>query len=341
MTRPAGLLIVVTLLLAAGAQAATSLEAARTEARQARVQVNAIRARQMELRSELNQVATRIEALKAQSKARSGELDGALRRSQELSSLLTTAAQQLRQAEGDSERGHLALLMVLSAELEAVRAQWDRTPDRTARASLLARMRALRAERDQVRSILPVAKLPALESGGSDDPADLLEQADALRDAEDKVRHQMIAVRARITELRQEQELDRRMSDFIGDESLFDDQDRRIRRMQSRTLTSGSSPPLEGGISVDATPEAAHTFDPQGARAPDTGSEGDWSRSTTLTQVSRGTDGSPQLGGQKLLLPEVDASNLGALQAELKKLERLARQLDERAAAIEKRAREP
>ena len=73
----------------------------------------------------------------------------------------------------------------------------------------VAKMRSVRQERDQVRSMLPAAKVPALEAlRPSDDPEDLLEQADLLKDNEDKVRRQLQGLEKRIAEAKEERDLD-------------------------------------------------------------------------------------------------------------------------------------
>src|SRR5438132_790421 len=83
----------------------------------------------------------------------------------------------------------------------ARRGDFDRQTDRAARTRLIGQMRGLRAEREQVRAALPAAKLPALEAvRPSDDPEDLLEQADLLKDNEDKVRKQLQTLEQRIAE---------------------------------------------------------------------------------------------------------------------------------------------
>jgi hypothetical protein len=342
MRRVLGHLLLWLALWGAPAWGATSLEANRAQARAARLKVNDIRARQMSLRMELNQVASRIQSLKAEQKGAlltGGELDSSLRRSQELSGLLTTAAQEMSLAEAESERGQLALLQSLASELDALRTQWDRTRDRDARSQIVARMRALREERDQVRALLPASKLPALPSTGSEDPEDLFEQADALRDSEDKVRQKMTALRARIDELREERELDERMSDFLGDESLFDEQDRRLRRQSVREIAQGSAPPLEseepvGGVQSIGQPGEGPGFGAsEDAPAP--------SRTVSITQIARGSDSRPQLGGpQALLLEDADLADVAALEKQLKELESLSGQLRERADRIEAEAKD-
>jgi phage shock protein A len=344
----AGLMLIL-VVGAAPAHAASGLDSARQEAKAARERVNEIRAQQMALRSELNQVAARIEALKERKRGallKGGELESSLRRSQHLSGLLTDAAQRLSSAEADLERNNLALLATLSSELEALRNRWERTPDRQERAALLQSMREIRAESEQVRAALPAARVPALEVRGSDDPEDLMEQADALRDSEDKVRQQMKSLQARIAEIRRERELDRRMSDFLGEERLFDEQDRRLRSAtgsgSGSLRTSGGTPPAS---SDTAAPESTFTSGPTGGGPSLMETPTPVSSTPTATggPTTPGTipESRPLVGGADPLTRNgVDSRELSALEAKLKNLESLAQQLNARASAIEARARE-
>jgi uncharacterized coiled-coil DUF342 family protein len=324
----------IVLLAIAGTPAwSATLEVTRAQAQAARKQVNDIRKRQMSLRMELNQVASRIEALKAKEKGPllpGGELESDLRRSQELSGQLTSAAQELSQAESESERDQLALLEALSAELSSSRTQWDHSQDRTERGHLLDRMRSLRSERDQVRSLIPAAKVPAVTTTRSDDPTDLLEQADALRDSEDKVRQKMVALRARIAELHEERELDRRMNDFLGDESLFDDHDRRLRSVESTHLDqAGAAAPQKDAVQSPG----AGSFNPSNDTTPP--------RTVSITQTARASDSRPQMGGLTGSAPDFpDTANLPELEKQLDKLDDMAKSLHDRAERIEQKARD-
>jgi uncharacterized coiled-coil DUF342 family protein len=340
------------------AGAASGLEAARSKARGARTELRTLRERQQALRSELNGLATRIEALKAERQGKltpGAELEQALRRSQELSGELTGLAQAVAGAEGESERSHLALHAVLSEERVRVRAAWDSTQDRAQRAQLISRMRELRAEREAVRAALPASQVPALDrTETSDDPADLLEQADALRDTEDKVKQRLGALKARISEVRQERDLERRMRDFLGEEAMFDEQDRRLRlrlnsdrsvEVEGTPTTRGGLPFLGGKESGDAPPPLAM---PGSDSAPPPGSPttepigGDTGGQQPLPQTpARASDLRPQvdpLRAQQLAAGDFD--DLASLEAEAKRLESLARELDSRARTIERRVRE-
>ncbi|WP_253910740.1 TetR family transcriptional regulator, partial [Pyxidicoccus fallax] len=257
---PRLLALLLCLLSGVPAWGASGLEAVRGRAQTARSEVRSLRGQQQALRDELNGLAAKIEALKAERQGRltaGTDLESALRRSQELSGSLTGLAQSVAAAEGESERAHLALHTALSDELARLRAAWDGTTDRAQRAKLLEAMRSVRAEREAVRAALPASRVPALDRAApaGDDPEDLLEQADTLRDTEDKVRERLKALRGRITEVREERDLDRRMNDFLGEESMFDEQDRRLRvrlsgdRVQvERSTRGGRSPSFQGEV---------------------------------------------------------------------------------------------
>ncbi len=347
--------LLLCLLLGVPAWGASGLEAVRGRAQSARTEVRALRGQQQSLRDELNGLAARIEALKAerQGKLTAGtDLEAALRRSQELSGSLTGLAQSVAAAEGESERAHLALHTALSEELARLRAAWDGTTDRGQRAKLLESMRTVRAERDAVRAALPASSVPALDRAapGGDDPEDLLEQADTLRDTEDKVRERLKALRGRITEVREERDLDRRMNDFLGEESMFDEQDRRLRlrvtgdRVQvDRGTRPGVSTPTFSEDSAGAPNQPPPADTPGGGEV-----GGIPGRDGPLTEVPRTNSSPARASDRRPLVESVRAQALAAggpvdlatLEAEAAKLEALARELDGRASTLERRAQE-
>lgn len=306
-------------LFAASAWAATGVEAMRANSAGLRAQVSQLRGEQLSKRNELSAVSGRIEALKSQSKGAllpGSELDQALKRSQELSGSLTDLAQKLSTREAELESANLALLDGLSAELTRLRGEFDRQTDRAARKTLIDQMRRLRAERESVRAALPAAKLPTLDAlKPTDDPEELLEQADLLRDNEEKVRRELKALDARITQRRDEVELDRRVQRFMGEESMFDDQDRRLRLQRKDTVAGeaptapsrsagvgsntessfaadNSSPPTQGPVTAGSAPQVPPPTFPSlggfGAPAP--------ARAGDATDFTNST---PQAGGAK------------------------------------------
>ncbi|ADO69665.1 hypothetical protein [Stigmatella aurantiaca] len=343
--------LLLCLLLGAPVWAATGLEVGRGAAQQARAAVRALRERQQALRQELNGLAGHIETLKAERQGRltaGPELEKALRRSQELSGELTGLAQAVASAEGESERAHLALHAALSEELAQARAAWDATSDRNQRARLLSRMRALRTEREAVRAALPASRVPTVgRTETSDDPTDLLEQADALRDSEDKVRQRLTALRSRIAEVREERELERRMSDFLGEERMFDEQDRRMRLRLNGTEVSAQVDERESaqpGVAPNDSSPPSVGDNPEAPSPPMSGGNPETPIPPTAPPVPlsvRASDHRPQVQGIRAQdLAAGDFEDLASLEAEAKRLESLARELDSRANSLERKVRE-
>jgi hypothetical protein len=343
--------LLLCLLVGAPAGAVTGVEQARARAQAARTEARSLRTRQQGLRDELNGLAARIESLKAQRQGKltpGNELEGALRRSQELSGELTGLAQSVSGAEGEVERAHLALHGALSQELTRLRGAWDATTDRAERARLLEQMRAVRGEREAVRAALPASQVPALEGGArGDDPEDLLAQADALRDTQDKVRQRLTALKARITEVREERDLDRRMNDFLGEESMFDDQDRRLRM---RTVGGDRgfqvAPSQRGGGRIPETPMTAGDSAQPPPLAGNPGNEGPefGGGSSSSDGLGRGgvtaSDRRPTVDPVRAqALAAGGPEDLMSLEQEAARLESLARELDGRAGTLERRAK--
>lgn len=354
-------------LFALSAFAAGPLDALRANSRGAREQVTSLRAEQLRQRSELSSLSARIETLKAASRGKllpGGELDAALKRSQELSGALGLLAQQSAGRESTLETANLALLDGLSAELTRTRAEFDRQTDRAARKTLIDQMRQLRTERDALRQTLPAAKLPTLDTvRPSDDPEELLEQADLLRDNEEKLRRELKAVEVRLAERRDELELDRRVQRFMGEESMFDDSDRRLR--VQRTITTPATAPAAGatdsatgGTQANASPPVPSDVAGTGSSgaaplggfgAPQATGETNTRGATEGTSFGTGLDSSNirvtnasdarvQVGGARTISGGDD--DLNDLEVERARLSGLAGQLKKKADELQKRAAE-
>jgi hypothetical protein len=354
------------LLMALPAWAAGQLDALRSSAKLAREQAGLVRSEQMQKRQQLNEVSTRIEALKAKAKGKllpGSELDAALKQSQELSGVLTGLAQTMSTRESELESANLALLDALNQQLTALRADFDRQNDRPRRKQILSQFRSLRAEREQVRAGLPAAKLPALESiKFSDDPSELLEQADAVRDDEDKVRRELKVLEGRIDEAKAERDLNGRVRQFLGEESLFDDQDRRLRVRRETTRpeslstgggvnspkseadpaitrqTAGEAPAGSKGLNFGFG-AADNSLAPRAAGGPPEApsSPNETAPNGSTTKVTSGTDARPALGQR---VAGGDDEDLEELEVQRLKLQSLATQLRSRAGELEKKAAE-
>jgi hypothetical protein len=340
-------------LLAPAAMGASSLEALRAQASAARVSVNQTRGEQMKDQAELNALGTRIERLKAQAKGKllpGSELDEALKRSQELSGALTSLAGTISSKETELETANLSLLSALSDSLASLRAQFDRQTDREARKVLIAKMRDLRHERETVRAMLPPAKLPALDGlKDSDDPEDLLEQADLVKDNEDKVRNQLRTLEKRIAEAKAERDLDSRVRQFMGDDALFDEQDRRLRLHRESVEAAASPSTSRVTAGPDSTKTAADGFTqnpsaipPGSGGANPNGSSFDSQPTPTpggapAVRTSNAADARPVVGSDHVA-GHGDDDDLEDLEIQRAKLKGLAEELKARADALQKKA---
>ncbi len=361
-------LLLTACLLASPVWAAGSLDALRNSSQGARDQVTARRAEQLKQRNELSTLSSKIETLKAASKGKllpGSELDAALKRSQELSGVLSELAAQVNGREAALENTNLALLDGLSAELTRVRSEFDRQTDRNARKGLIAQLRKLRGERDALRQTLPAARIPTLDAvRPSDDPEELLEQADLLRDNEEKLRRELKTLETRIAERRDEAELDRRVQRFMGEESMFDDGDRRL-RVQRTITTPGTAPsaslsdPKAGAAappaesSADTTAGSGGAFSntgtgaPLGAqslggaaapaenRSPD-GASFDTGLDPSGIRVTSSSDARVQVGSARAVSGGDD--DLEDLEVERLRLQGLAGQLKKKADELQQRA---
>ena len=293
----------------------TELDSLRQSAVEARQRVAELRAGQSALQKQLDDLAPRIESLKQQSGVvPGGELKEQLRRSQDLSSQLTAIAQALASAEVESQRRDSELLAGLSAELQRLETAWDQSGSRQKRALLMVQVQALREEREKLRSSKPLRDSPSVQpSRVSEEPEDLRRQLDSLRDSEDKVKQQLSAVESRISEVRDERALDRRMNEFLREQSLFDEQDRSYRLTPDQTGSQGA--PTAG-------------FSPGGPR----------DSPNPNPPSTRPAEKPPQVGdGRRAAAPTGDT--LESLESQRDKLRALAQQLHEKAQLLEQRAR--
>lgn len=346
--RPALLAVLLTF----PAWGAGQLDTLRASAKAAREQASAVRGEQMQKRQQLNQLSAQIETLKAEAKGKllpGGQLDAALKQSQELSGALTTLAQTMSSRESTLESANLALLSALNNQLTELRADFDRQTERAQRQIVLRQFKTVRAEREQVRAALPAARVPAVGAiRASEDPIELLEQADAMRDNEDKVHRELKVLEGRISEAKSERELDGRVRQFLGEESLFDDQDRRLRVRRETTEA-----PALGGTANDTATNAearqtAGTTPPpngfQGAAPTGLGAGPQNSKNETGgaplappgTKVTSGSDARPIVGGQRIAGGDDD--DLEELEVQRLKLQGLAGQLRAKATELEKKA---
>ncbi|MBI5544910.1 MAG: hypothetical protein HY901_13550 [Deltaproteobacteria bacterium] len=217
--------------------------------------VASARSQRMDLQRSLDEVARQIEALKAQqgnALFRDSQLDGLLKTSQDLSSRMTDALRAENDAAEALRGGQAKLVNELDGELARLRARWDAATTREERAGLVQQLKGLRAELDSLRRAMPSTLVPKVSDSDSDDPEELLERADALLDGEDKLRREEKALEKRIAELKSERDLERRMNEFLGEEALFDEHDRRLSITRPGRSLAADASAAPGTASVDS-----------------------------------------------------------------------------------------
>lgn len=237
------------------------LEARRTGLRSARLQLEAIAAERQALEARHGDLNRRIEALKAEHLARdplwsSPALEALLRDSQELSERLARKAEEERQANQRVLEQRELLGSALDREIGRLHAAWDGCGSAEQCKALVPQLRALHAERRALHRPSPMPRgqgmLPKLSARDADDPGVLLEMADAFLDGEDKLRREERALARHIEQLENEQELERRLSALMEEESLFDESERRISLSRSAHLYPESKVPSAGAANSSA-----------------------------------------------------------------------------------------
>lgn len=324
----AALLLLLLLLLAPLARGADALAEGRLRVQQNQESASALRQQQLELSRRIGELSQEIATLKgAKGRASAARLDAALKENQALSTTLGDVTRSLTGTERTLTEARTSLLTELGNALVQLRGRHDRTQGRSERARLLEEMRSLRNESARIRTQLPPALMPTLpaEIVRGDDPEDLLAQADVLRDNQDRLTKRLAELRIRLKQARAEADLARRVDDFMGEASLFDEQDRR--HPQSRTpqfMNAGA--PTSGDPSLPTTPTTPPPSRPEmQLQSLGRGSGFDLSSlSGRAGELASGLDGDAGL------------AQLEQLEAQL--LAR-AREYAERAAALELRAR--
>jgi hypothetical protein len=315
------------------ALAATELETARALAASAREEVMALQTQQVKLRQALHLASNEVQALKSRN-ARGASLQQALQRSQTLSAELTQVSKGLAHARTQADGQVRSWLESVSAAHSQLRSKLERTQDSTQRKALFLQLRALREEREQARALLPASAVAAgLPPTNEADADELLEQADALRDRDDKLRRELSALEQRMGELKEERDLDRRMGDFLGESALFDENDRRLRLGSTRVTErapslqpSGNGAPPRGEVALDAMGNPPPAGGPANPMAP------------SLPTPNFSADARPDLGAVRPPGLGPNWNDFASLEKERQRLQKLSDELKARAQALEQQA---
>lgn len=311
-----------------------ALLAARADVDRAERQASQLADQRVAVQRDLDRLAGEIARRKA-------SLPAGAEPTQDLLELLqrsTLLAQQIEvlerhHAEADAEareaRRRLAEVCTKQAkELE----QWS-DPGQT-EAEARASLRASLTELEKRCSPAPVAGdepsgrvgVPAatLEAGPSDDAQRLRQKADFLRDREDRLRRQVAMLDQRIEALSRERVLQHRVSEFLQESSLFDEDDRRVARSEllvpaGRTTAVEPSPSTGGGannspgpaLSAMAPASAAQTATSTSPKASDSTSTASTAQPVSATASALQRTGDSALEG----VPAGSEDSIEALSA--------------------------
>lgn len=226
----------------------------------------ALAARRDALAGRLDALAVRIRERK-QARTAGGllpdfTLQDLLRSSQELSGELTLLNKELEALE-QLRRDRLERLYGIYGRLIGETTTEARNRKGARRAALLDVLGRLRTERRRVERALAVDRTPPPPMDtdhmlASDDPEELTEQADAVRDEQDRLRRRLASLGSRIQEAEAECRLEREMNDFQEDQELFAEDSRFIRATRT---TSYSTEKSGGSGDHDASNDEPATHD--------------------------------------------------------------------------------
>ena len=240
--------------------APTPLPAARGGYVQAQAALQKAHAQVADQQSQLDALSADIAKSKAAGQPAlfgSGELEKKLAQSQALSDQLgqSRAAESARAKELELARGEL--YQSLSTEIAGRKDNGD--------AANVAELQKLEAERAQVAPQAAQNVAAPQFNTPSDDPRELRERADALRDQADKLAKQQQALDARIQAARDQQQLERHLRRLSGDDALFDESDRRVR--VSHTDSPASLSLASGNTTAAAAPASKTAASPSAVNA--------------------------------------------------------------------------
>jgi hypothetical protein len=232
---------------------------------------------------ERDEAAARVAGIKRQGKRGEG-LDRALRAALVLDERANLARSRVMAAEAEVAKRGAALLRLYDAVLTLKRreveglAQSDARRDKAVRA-----YQGLAKQRDEVRRSLG-AVLGQNDAGELDSPMGvrasddddvqaLLEKADLARDLEERLLRRAEAISRRIFELAEERAVARDVAGLVRSQSLFDEDDMRLRVVSSEVRAQQQPvAPVAGGGGSSATalaPNSPSAVGQQGSRGDD------------------------------------------------------------------------
>lgn len=200
-------------------------------------------------------------------------LDRDLRESQRLSGALTLLHRELAALDRARTTKLEALVSLYDQLIEQTRSQVAGRQDRAGLGMLQRLQRERQALRKQLAPAPTTGSLDLRDMLASEDPEELGERCDAVRDEQDRLRKRLAALDQRLVELESERRLEREMHDFIADQELFSEQSRVLVVPGRESAGTGITPPSdEGKTTNDHGGECPSSM----CGTPDEGRPGDW-----------------------------------------------------------------
>jgi hypothetical protein len=308
-------LLTVVLLLSGAAQSAPSVGDAQAALAQAQADAARLTASRQAVQAQLDElgatIAEKKKALPAGAEP-GAELTRLLQDSTRLAAQLAELERQVADAATRTREAADGLTQSCDRELGGLQSRWAAAPagERMALEGRIAEVgkscngRSLgQADRPVGGSSVPAS---ALGASATDDPQSLQQKADFLHDREDVLRRRIAQMSQRIGALERERSLARRVSEFVKEQDLFDENDTRITASRTElTAAPGPQSNQAGG--------AASVFAPQSPSAgnngaSDTASRGGGAGTTPTTGTGNVSGGA---GGQNGAAP----TGLGSVAA--------------------------
>ncbi|MBU0550253.1 hypothetical protein KKF91_10695 [Myxococcota bacterium] len=258
--------------------AAAPIDAARQRLEAAEVALSRVRAQGADLLTRHEQLASQIKIEKSK---RAGlnpharaQLDALLKASQRSAEALRRQDQAVMEAQAKAAEAKAQLLTRVEAEIVAQRAAFAGARG-AARRPHFARLKALLDEREGLLDQAPeVAALEAPDADelNSDDPEELRALADEARDQREAVEGQLQAIEARLTRLRERQQIQRAALAFRRDDVLYaeDERNRQLfQRSRPEVAVASRGPrPAKPASSGEAVEDEANVETPVVAAPP-------------------------------------------------------------------------
>jgi hypothetical protein len=183
------------------------------------------------------------------------ELQGKLRQAIEISASLTLLNRELESLEKTRQEHLGQLLTAYDRIILAIVIQIRSDPEKK-RKDYVLNLSAYRQKRQRVRTGIHLFRTSMTLQDhthllNSNDPDELKERADAIRDEQDHIKAELRKLDGHLADLEADKRLDQEMNDFIGDQDIFDEESLSL---HSRPNSNSISEPGKSFDAADPMP---------------------------------------------------------------------------------------